>query len=266
MGVLFYPGMSYRNLMVWEGGIDSVETVPPHEIMGKEVGAYLPAGEGSRILKKIMAISEDVMKQHPVNSERIRSGKLAATSVWLWGQGKAPILPSFESAFGLKGSVIAAVDLVRGIGRYLGLRLIDVTGATGYVDTNFEGKGKACIDQLEENDMVLVHVEAPDEAGHNGDFLTKIDSIEKIDLHILGPLLEKIKGGDDIRVLFLPDHPTPVEIRTHSNEPVPFLIYPTPDVNDSSYINPSGYSEDEADKTGYVVAKGTELMGLLTKE
>ena len=262
-GISFYPGVSYRNLMVWKEGIDSVKTTPPHDIMGKEVLEFLPEGEGANFLREIMTESEEIMADHPVNRKRRKEGKLPASSIWLWGQGKAPRMPSFKDTFGMEGSVIAAVDLLRGIGKYLGMEIIDVPGATGYVDTNFEGKGKACLKELERKDFVVLHVEAPDEAGHNGDGPTKVHCIEEIDRFVIGPLLSIIRGGADLRILFLPDHPTPIEIRTHANEPVPFLIYPAPGVHGKEYTPPSGYTEEEASRTGVIVEKGTNLITLL---
>ncbi|RMG59514.1 MAG: cofactor-independent phosphoglycerate mutase [Deltaproteobacteria bacterium] len=258
--VRFYPGVSYRNLMVWSGGEDGVQTVPPHDIMGQPLNGNLPKGEGSEFLISLMKKSREVFADHPVNRERRRQGKREASCVWLWGQGKAPVMPSFRERFGMDGSVIAAVDLIRGIGKYLALEIVDVPGATGYVDTNFEGKGRYCIERLREKDFVLVHIEAPDEAGHNGDAREKVRAIEKIDRFVLSPLLELIDGGEDIRVLFLPDHPTPVEIRTHSNEPVPFLIYPW----DGDEGGKGGrYTEDDAKSSGVFVEKGTSLIELL---
>ncbi len=262
-GVSFFPGVSYRNLMVWNEGVDGVKTVPPHDIMGKAVSEYLPEGRGATFLRDIMILSEEIMAGHPVNRKRREEGKLPATSVWLWGQGKAPKMPSFKETYGLEGSIIAAVDLLRGIGKYLGMEIIDVPGATGYVDTNFEGKGIACLEELNRKDFVVLHVEAPDEAGHNGDGPTKVRCIEEIDRFVIGPLLSRIRGGEDLRILFLPDHPTPVEIRTHANEPVPFLIYPSPKSFGKGYAPPAGYTEDEASRTGFFVEKGTELISLL---
>ncbi len=261
-GVRFYPGVSYRNLMVWEGGAEDVTTVPPHDIMGMPLVDHLPSGDGAEFLVRVMKESREVFRNHPVNERRKAEGKKEASCVWLWGQGKPPKMPPFEDRYGLRGSVIAAVDLVRGIGKYLGLELIDVPGATGYVDTNFKGKGEYCLAQLEKKDFVLVHVEAPDEAGHNGDAEGKVKAIEEIDRHIISPLLARIDDGEDLRILFLPDHPTPVEIRTHSNEPVPFVMYPSP-LAGKSCSSGKRYTEDHARESGVFIDMGTELMSLL---
>ncbi len=258
LGVEFFPGVSYRNLMVWRNGRESVTTVPPHDIMGKPIKDFLPSGEGSDVLVEIMKKSMEVFRNRSPKASVTEEKKNSATSVWLWGQGKAPKMPPFEEKFGIAGSIIAAVDLIRGIGICLGMDIVEVPGATGYIDTNFEGKGKYCLQELEKKDFVLVHVEAPDEAGHNGDAADKVKAIEDIDRHIIGPILERAKGKGDLRVLFLPDHPTPVAIRTHSNEPVPFVIYPK--LKNSSEFSAARYTEDEARKTGYFVERGFDLM------
>ena len=261
LGVEFHPGVSYRNLMVWHNGKEGVKTVPPHDIMGKNIRDHLPTGEGSDFLIEVMKRSEAVFRNHPLNRKREEEGRDRATSVWLWGQGKSPKMPLFRDKFGLEGSVIAAVDLIRGIGLYVGLNIIEVPGATGYLDTNFAGKGESCLEELQRNDFVLVHVEAPDEAGHNGDPAAKVKAIEDIDRHILGPILDKLKKDGGMRVLFLPDHPTPVAIRTHSNEPVPFVIYPGPDGRGK--FSAARYTEDDARKTNLFVERGFELVSLL---
>ncbi|NIO16274.1 MAG: cofactor-independent phosphoglycerate mutase [Deltaproteobacteria bacterium] len=258
LGVEFFPGVSYRNLMVWRNGRESVTTVPPHDIMGKPIRDFLPSGEGSEVLVEIMKKSMEVFSNQTPEAPLTGGKKNSATSVWLWGQGKAPKMPPFEEKFGVAGSIIAAVDLIRGIGIYLGMDIVEVPGATGYIDTNFEGKGKYCLQELEKKDFVLVHVEAPDEAGHNGDAADKVKAIEDIDRHIIGPILERAKGKGDLRVLFLPDHPTPVAIRTHSNEPVPFVMYPK--LKNSRDFSAARYTEDEARKTGYFVERGFDLM------
>lgn len=264
LGVDFYPGVSYRNLMVWHEGKERVKTVPPHDIMGKKIDQYLPSGEGADLLLKVMKISENVFVNHDVNKIRGDGGKGAGSCVWLWGQGKAPEMPLFREKFGLDGSVIAAVDLIRGIGKYLGLEILEVPGVTGYLDTNFAGKGEYCLDALKKSDFVLVHVEAPDEAGHNGDVAGKVKAIEDIDQHIIGPLLDKIRAGRNMRVLFLPDHPTPIAIRTHSNEPVPFVIYPSPDGRSGNFAK--RYAEEDARNTGFFVERGYELISVLLEQ
>ncbi|GAB4367027.1 MAG: cofactor-independent phosphoglycerate mutase [Deltaproteobacteria bacterium] len=260
-GVRFHPGVSYRHLMVWPGGNDAVTTTPPHDIHGKKITEYLPKGEGSELLLELMEISREVFADHPVNRKRIAAGKLPGNSIWLWGQGKAPRMVSFRDRHGLSGSVVAAVDLIKGIGVYAGFRQVNVPGATGYTDTNFRGKGEYALRELEERDFVLIHVEAPDEAGHNGDAPTKVRAIERIDEEILGPLLERSRTKGDLGILVLPDHPTPVEIRTHSQEPVPFAFYPVP--AGLTAFPGKRYTEADGRATGQVVERGTSLIGYL---
>ena len=260
-GVRFHPGVSYRHLMVWPGGNDAVVTTPPHDIHGKKITEYLPKGDGAELLLELMEISRELFADHPVNWKRVEAGKLPANSIWLWGQGKAPKMSPFPERYGLSGSVVAAVDLIKGIGSYAGLRVVNVPGATGYTDTNFRGKGEVALRELAERDFVLIHVEAPDEAGHNGDAEEKVRAIERIDAEIVGPLLTSARNEGDLRMLVLPDHPTPVAIRTHSQEPVPFVFYPTPE-GLSSFAG-KRYTEADAKATGQFVAAGTSLIGYL---
>ncbi len=260
-GIRFFPGVSYRHLMVWPGGNDAVETTPPHDIHGKKITEYLPRGEGSDLLLSLMEISREVFPDHPVNRRRTAAGKVAGNSIWLWGQGKAPRMPTFREKYGLAGSVVAAVDLIKGIGVYAGLEVITVPGATGYVDTNFKGKAEYALRELETKDFVLIHVEAPDEAGHNGSVPDKVRAIERIDREMLGPILDRARSGADLSVLVLPDHPTPIAIRTHSQEPVPFIFYPAP-----PGLSPAPgkrYTEADAKASGQFGEPGTRLMGYL---
>ncbi|MEW6718882.1 MAG: cofactor-independent phosphoglycerate mutase [Thermodesulfobacteriota bacterium] len=258
MGVRFHTGVSYRHLMVWPGGIDAVETTPPHDIHGKKITEYLPKGEGSELLLTVMEISREVFADHPVNRKRAEAGHPPGNSVWLWGQGKAPRIPTFREKFGLSGSVVAAVDLIKGIGIYAGLEVVHVPGATGYLDTNYRGKAEYALRELEKKDFVLIHVEAPDEAGHNGDVREKIRAIERIDREMLTPILTRVRESGDLRVLLLPDHPTPVALRTHAQEPVPFAFYPAP-----PGLPPATggrYTEEDARKTGLFLPRGTMLI------
>ncbi len=260
-GIRFFPGVSYRHLMVWPGGNDAVETTPPHDIHGKKITEYLPRGEGSDLLLSLMELSREIFPDHPVNRKRAAAGKLAGNSIWLWGQGKAPRMPTFREKYGLAGSVVAAVDLIKGIGVYAGLEVVVVPGATGYVDTNFKGKAEYALRELETKDFVLIHVEAPDEAGHNGSAPDKVRAIERIDREMLGPILDRARSGGDLSVLVMPDHPTPIAIRTHSQEPVPFIFYPAP-----PGLSPSPgkrYTEADAKATGQFVELGTRLIGYL---
>jgi 2,3-bisphosphoglycerate-independent phosphoglycerate mutase len=259
-GVAFYPGVSYRHLMVWPGGSDAMATTPPHDIHGKKITEYLPTGPGSDLFIELMAISREIFPAHPINVKRRAEGKKEANSIWLWGQGKAPRMPTFQEKFGLSGAAIAAVDLIKGIGIYLGLEIVEVPGATGYIDTNFAGKAEYALKALERHDFALIHVEAPDEAGHNGSVPDKVRSIERIDAEMLGPILERAKAGD-LSILVLPDHPTPIKIRTHAQEPVPFVFYPAPPSMGGNTA--ARYTEAEARSTGLFVEKGTLLMGHL---
>jgi len=259
--VRFYPGVSYRHLMVWPGGNDAVLTTPPHDIHGKNITESLPRGEGAEFLLEIMEISREVFPDHPVNRKRSDEGKPPANSIWLWGQGKAPRMMTFREKYGVTGSVVAAVDLIRGIGIYAGLDVVNVPGATGYIDTNFRGKAEYALRELETKDFVLIHVEAPDEAGHNGSAPDKIRAIERIDEDMVGPILARARSEGDLTVLVLPDHPTPVAIRTHSQEPVPFTFYPSP----PGLLSFPGkrYTEADAKATGQFLDAGTRLIGYL---
>lgn len=222
--VKFFPGVSYRHLMTFKGNVN-VQTTPPHDILGQLVETHLPTGDGADLLRTLMDSSRTVLGQHEINTVRKDLGENPATSIWLWGQGKMPQLPSFQSRFGIKGVAITAVDLVRGLSKLIGWERIEVAGATGYLDTNYAGKGQAAVAALDQYDLVCVHVEAPDEAGHNADAQGKVDSITQIDKHIVGPILQKLRStGDDWRILVLPDHPTPVAARTHTPDAVPFAI------------------------------------------
>ncbi len=260
-GVRFHPGISYRNLMVWPKGNDAVETTPPHDIHGKKITEYLPKGEGAEFLLDLMEISREVFDDHPLNRKRLAEGKLPGNSIWLWGQGKAPRIEPFREKYGLDGSVVAAVDLIKGIGVYCGLDVVHVPGATGYLDTNYRGKAEYALRELERKDFVLIHVEAPDEAGHNGNAADKVRAIERIDEEMLGPILSRAKDGGDLHLLVLPDHPTPVAIRTHAQEPVPFVFYPPP--AGMSAIPGKRYTEADARSTGLFVDVGTRLIGYL---
>src|SRR5512143_792729 len=261
LGIRFHPGVSDRHVMVWPGGNDALETTPPHDIHGKKITEYLPKGEGSDLFLSLMELSREVFPDHPVNRNRAAAGKLPGNSIWLWGQGKAPRMPTFRDKYGLNGSVVAAVDLIKGIGVYAGLAVVAVPGATGYVDTNFKGKAEYALRELETKDFVLIHVEAPDEAGHNGSVPDKVRAIERIDREMLGPILDRARSGGDLSVLVLPDHPTPIAIRTHSQEPVPFIFYPAPPGLSSA--QGKRYTEADAKATGQFVEPGTRLIGYL---
>ncbi|MEK7772857.1 MAG: 2,3-bisphosphoglycerate-independent phosphoglycerate mutase, partial [Deltaproteobacteria bacterium] len=223
-GVRFYPGTGYRHLMVWKGGSKALKTTPPHDISDRKIDGYLPVGSGADKLIGLMEGSWGVLKDHPVNRKRAEGGKKPATSIWLWGQGSAPAMPTLKERFGVEGSIISAVDLMKGIGIYAGLDIIKVPGATGYIDTNYKGKADYALASLEKKDFVCVHVEAPDEAGHNGNLKDKLRAIEDFDREVVGRVLKGIEKFGEWRLLALPDHPTPVALKTHTPDPVPFAL------------------------------------------
>lgn len=225
-GISFFPGLSYRHLMVWRGGpLDTVLT-PPHDIPNQIVGPYLPQGKGSQLLRELMFSSYVILSQHPLNKKRAEKGLKPANSLWFWGQGKKPAIPSFPERFGIKGSVISAVDLTRGLGIAAGLSKVLVPGATGNIHTNFLGKALATLEELKKGqDFVYLHIEAPDEAGHRGELETKIKAIEEIDEKVIGVLISGLNQQEDFKLMVLPDHPTPLAVRTHVADPVPYLIY-----------------------------------------
>lgn len=256
----FYPGVGYRHLMVWRGGKVDLITTPPHDITGKDILDFLPQGEGSAKLIELMNSSQLIFHNHPQYRRRLDSGKVPANSIWLWGQGKAPRMHSFTEKFGLSGAVISAVDLVRGIGVCAGLEIIKVPGATGYIDTNYEGKAAAALEALERVDYVYLHVEAPDEAGHGGNLEHKLQAIEDFDARIVGPVLEGIKKFGDYRILSTPDHPTPLARMTHTAAPVPFILFAGEEAEKQDV---AGYDEETAAATGLVVDKGYRLMEMM---
>jgi len=256
-----HPGVSYRHLLVWSGGNKDVSTTPPHDISGKDIATHLPSGQGSQKLIDLIEKSRDILKDHPVNKKRIEEGKSPATSIWLWGQGVAPTMPSFKELYGLTGSVISAVDLVKGIGKYAGLDVIDVPGATGYLDTNYEGKVDYALNSLEEVDLTMIHIESTDETGHMGDAKLKIQAIEDFDGRVVGRVLDGIKRFGDYKILVMSDHPTPIDIRTHINEPVPFAIYSSSDesVKNDSFV----YTEKSASESDVFINEGYKLVSML---
>ena len=261
----FYPGVSYRHCLVWSNGNPHPGVLtPPHDITGKVITDYIPKGEAVDELYDLMKKSYDLLKDHPVNQARITRGKRPANSIWLWGEGTKPLLDNFSEKFGIKGSMISAVDLLKGIAICAGMNSVDVDGATGYLDTNFDGKCKAAIEEFKNGtDLVYVHVEAPDECGHRGEIENKVKAIEMIDEHILGPVVEFLKGYDDFAVLVCPDHPTPFSIRTHTSTPVPYLIYDSKnEINSGVKV----FCEKEARETGNYIEKGFTMMNyFLTK-
>lgn len=254
--LLFYPGISYRHCMIWHQGPVGLDLIPPHDISDRKITEYLPHNP---VILSLMKRSYEVLKDHPVNKERQARGLNPANSIWLWGEGTRPGVSRFETTYGVKGSVISAVDLIKGIGLCAGMKVIEVEGATGNIDTNFKGKGEAALQTLlDGQDLVYIHVEAPDECGHHGDMEGKIRSIELIDEEIVGPLLAGLeKAGEEYAILVMPDHPTPIAIKTHISDPIPYLLYRSNEPIESGIET---YTEETGKSTGRYVAQGHELM------
>ena len=260
----FYPGVGYRHLLVWRNGVDQLKTTPPHDITGQEIAGYLPQGEQEGILLDLMVQAKAVLKDHPVNRERLAQGKKGANAIWPWGQGKAPAMVPLTGKYGLRGGVISAVDLLNGIGVYAGLDVLRVEGATGYIDTNYRGKGEKALECLRERDFVFVHVEAPDEMGHEGNVQGKIKAIEDFDEKVVGTVLDGLNSFDAWRLLVLCDHPTPIVHRTHVADPSPFVILSS--LAGENRKNGAEYSESEAKNSGIFVRPGYRLMELFIKD
>jgi len=260
--IMFHTGVSYRHLVtIKDADWMKVKCTPPHDIPGQPVSGHLPTGKGSEVLRELMERAGQVLAGHEVNQVRRDLGESPATAIWLWGQGAMPRLPSFRKRFGIQGAAITAVDLIRGLAISVGWKLIEVEGATGYLDTNYAGKGEAACKALDDVDLVAVHIEAPDEAGHNGDAVAKTKALERIDEHIVGPLLEKLEGFDEWRVLCLPDHPTPVRIKTHTADPVPFAMAGTGIVPDEA----TEFTEKAGAASDLHIDPGHELMEYFLK-
>ena len=254
----YYGGVSYRHCLVVHGGTTDLGSMtPPHDISGRVVGEYLSKSENAAPLIDMMKRSYDFLMKHPVNIERMKRGEKPANSIWLWGEGKKPGLPLFEDLFGKTGAVISAVDLLKGIAICSGMSTPEVEGATGYIDTNFEGKAEAAVKELQSGkDMVYIHLEAPDECGHRNEPENKVRSIELIDQRVLPIVLEELEKYDDYKVMILPDHPTPIVTKTHAADPVPYLIYQkSKPQNGVDTIN-----EETAKATGVFVDDGPSLM------
>lgn len=260
-----YSGVSYRHCLVTNNGIMAGDLTPPHDITNKPIKEYLPCSEMGKKLLEIQKKSHELLKDHPINIERIKNGKNPANSLWFWGEGTKPNLQNFKQKFGISGAVISAVDLLKGIGHLSGMRVIEVEGATGNYDTNFSGKANACINALlnEGIDYVYIHMEAPDECGHQGDAEHKIFSIEQIDKLVVEPIIKALEQSEEeFRILVAPDHLTPLSTGTHCGEPVPYIIYKS-DKPIKSGVN--GYDEEQALSTGVFIENGYELMNRLLK-
>ncbi|HKJ04448.1 MAG TPA: cofactor-independent phosphoglycerate mutase [Geopsychrobacteraceae bacterium] len=255
----FHPGVSYRHLLVWKNGKDKMECVPPHDISTQSIEDHLPKGEGAEQLLNLTNSAQMVLNSHPVNHARIERGEVPANSIWLWGQGRKPQMKTYREMYGINGAVISAVDLIKGIGICAGLDIINVPGATGYLDTNYLGKAEYALETLKKSDFVYVHVEAPDEAAHGGLLEEKIKAIERFDSEVVGTVVNNLEQLGDCRLLVLPDHPTPVAKRTHTSDPVPYILY---DSRSKVLSGAAGYTEAEALKTG-VKIPGCQLLPTL---
>ena len=264
----FVPGVSYRNLMIWRGvslaAPFSMETraTPPHDLTDKSITEDFPRGPGSDVLVSLMEKSVELFKDHPVNVVRQGYGKLPATNVWLWGLGRAPTLERFDLAYGVHGAMITAVDLLRGLATLVGWKRIEVEGATGYIDTDYAAKGRAAIKALDDVDLICVHIEAPDEASHQGDVKEKVKAIEEIDRHVVAPLVEALKARGDYRVMISPDHPTFVRTKTHTHGDVPVAMAGTGIAPDEF----TSYGDTNAAKSSLAFNEGWRAMEWFIKK
>lgn len=255
-----YSGVSYRHCLIWNNGTTDVGTLtPPHDITGKPIRDYIPSHPNAKKLYDMMVESYDVLKDHPVNKAREAKGLRPANSMWFWGEGTRKALMPFEEKYGLKGSIISAVDLLKGIGKFSGMNVVNVEGATGYIDTNFEGKASAAIREFKNGqDFVYIHVEAPDECGHRHEIENKKRSLELIDEKILGPVLNALEEYDDYKVLIMPDHATPLELRTHTNDPIPFLMYH----KNGEIEGKDEFTEQTCKETGVYIEDGHNILSI----
>ena len=262
-GLVVYPGISYRNLLVWTDGPDTCLTHAPHDFPGETVAGRLPSGEKADVLLRIIIESWKILENHPVNLRRITRCQAPANSVWPWGQGRRPKIPTLGERFGITGTVVAAVDLVRGIGKYAGLEIVDVPGATGYLDTNYQGKVDAALSALDTRDFAFLHVEAPDEAGHSGQLDLKVKAIEDFDEKVAGPVLQGLEKFPHWRLLLMPDHCTPISHRKHTTEPVPFILLDSQEWAQSDTSAPEIFSEALASGTGFNVPQASQMIEML---
>ena len=254
----FYSGVAYRHCLVWhEGTLDLGKLTPPHDISGKVIGEHLSKSENAKDLIAMMKESYDFLMEHPVNKRRIAEGKRPANSIWLWGEGTKPSLPDFKEKYGVDGSIISAVDLLKGIAKCAGMNAPEVEGATGYIDTNFEGKAECAIKELETKDFVYIHIEAPDECGHRNEPENKVKSIEIIDEKVLSKVVEALDKYDDYKIMVLPDHPTPIVTMTHAGDAVPYMIYQKSKATNNGVAS---FTEETAKATGNYVEIGHTLM------
>lgn len=263
-GRKLYTGVSYRHCLLWRGAAEKYNFMRPHDILGQRIGDHLPKiADGGEEFLRYMKEGAKILEHHPVNEARRARGLKPANSPWLWSPGRKPALPSFSEKWGISGAVVSAVDLIKGIGICAGCDVIDVEGATGNFNTNYTGKAEAAISAFKDHDFVYIHVEAPDECGHRGEWDVKVHAIEKIDSLILAPVYEYLKGcGEDFKIMVLPDHPTPIEIRTHSMEPVPFFIYSS----EEEKSGVSTFTEDTCAAQNFYISAGSNLLSYLIKK
>jgi len=258
--IKFYPGKSYRHLLVLKTplatSLAKLQCTPPHDILNQDVHSFLPAGDNNDQILSLMEKARTILADHAINKARIAKGENPANRIWLWGQGQRPQLQSFKEKFGLNGSVISAVDLVNGIGKMAGLHVLSVPHVTGYYDTNYRGKAEYALRSLTDNDFVFIHIEATDEASHNGDLTMKVKCTERIDAEVVKPVLAFAKEHEDVRILILPDHRTPLAKRTHAKEPVCFVMYG----KNIKKIGCVSFCEKEAERSKIFFASGEEMM------
>ena len=253
----FYPGVSYRHLLVWRDGRSDLAITPPHDVTGQPVAEYWQVYKDIPDLSSLVESAREVLGKQELNRKLVAQGKRAANAIWLWGQGVAPVMPSLTERFAIQGVVISAVDLLKGLGICSGLEALSIPGATGYLDTNYKGKVAAALNALEDKDFVYLHVEAPDEASHEGDLRLKIEAIEAFDANVVGPLLEECSNMSDLRIMVITDHLTPIRTRTHAKGLVPFAVCDFPA---GPLISRRGFSEGSAAETGLIVKPGHMLM------
>ncbi len=259
----FFAGVSYRHCLVVQNGTTDLGTMtPPHDISGKVIGEYLSTHDNAKPLIDLMKKSVAVLRDHPVNKKRIAEGKRPANSIWLWGEGTKPQMQAFYDKFGVKAGIVSAVDLIKGIGKLACCDVAEVKGATGYIDTDFEGKAQAAIELFKANDLVYVHVEAPDECGHRGEAENKVKAIEFIDKRILAAILSELEKYGEYRILIMPDHPTPLITMTHARDPVPFMIYD----NKKPVSGVNTFTEETAKSTGIYYDHGPDIMSVLLEK
>ena len=253
----FYPGVSYRHLLVWRGGRSDLTITPPHDVIGEPVAQYWQAYDETPELKSLMESARQLLVKQGLNQQLVTEGKPAANAIWLWGQGVAPVMPSLHERYGVSGVVISAVDLLKGLGICAGLEAVSVPGATGYLDTNYGGKVAAGLEALQNKGFVYLHVEAPDEASHEGNLKLKLEAIEAFDTNVVGPVLDGCRDLGNVRVMVITDHLTPIRTRTHARGLVPFAVCDLPASQDGAQ---RGFDEQSAEKTGLVIRPGFELM------